>query len=109
MANEIISNPILHAFDQVQNPSIAITLRESDDIIFLSILDNGNGLPEDFNRHEADTFEMTLIAILKDQLNAELKATFDTLNGTLFEVRFEKLQIKGTGSSIVGSSTSTER
>ena len=53
---------------------------------FLSISDNGVGIPEDFDFENLDSLGMKLVITLVDQLDGELELKRN--NGTEFIIRF---------------------
>jgi len=84
--NELITNAYKHAFKDVTNAVIHITLNQVKGTITLKIQDNGNGLPAGFDLDESTSLGITLIRTLVQQLNGELKATSE--NGACFSIRF---------------------
>lgn len=100
IVNEVITNIYKHAFPNLDTGEINIILNESEGKIYLSIKDNGIGLPDDFNMSDRDTLGKNLISILSQQLGAKSRL-YSVDNGTIFELEFAKKNMKGSGSSII--------
>ncbi len=100
IANEVITNIFKHAFPHQNSGEIHVNLDESNDIVFLTIKDNGIGLPENFHDIETNTLGKKLISILTQQLGAKYNL-YGSDNGTIFELEFTKSNIRGSGSSIL--------
>src|SRR5699024_3299489 len=96
--NEVITNVLKHAFDDDQG-KITINLTEERNTIFLSIKDNGKGLPDTLEgANEYKTLGFQLINTLATQLEAQYQ--FSSQNGgTTFSIRFERAKTKGTGNA----------
>lgn len=102
--NELVSNSLKHAFpkfnknsahfkDTNQKGEIYIDLHSIDtDIFILIISDNGIGLPEGFDFENVDTLGLQLVKNLVGQLDGSIK--LDKINGTKFEITFNKLKYK---------------
>lgn len=88
LVNELITNAIKYAFPDENKGHIVISLKEKKDRIFLSIKDDGVGLPDDFEIESSDTLGLQLVLTLVEQLDGELK--FNKTEGTEFLINFEK-------------------
>lgn len=91
IVNEIITNIFKHAFRGKAEGRIGITLKNMDETgeIFLSITDDGVGLPEGFKGSEDSSLGLTLIHLFSQQLKGEYG--YDSSeNGTTFTLRFKK-------------------
>lgn len=91
IVNEVIVNSFKHAFTNKTEGNLTISLNYLNGKIDLTITDDGNGLPENFDINEQQSLGMTLIQALTSQL----EGTFDFTNdpngdGTLFNLKFEK-------------------
>lgn len=82
IVNELITNAYKHAFRQVDDPKVCISLIQTDDKIELKISDNGNGIPE--NQAPASSLGMKLVHTLVDQLEA--KINISNKNGTTISI-----------------------
>ncbi|SMO93282.1 PAS domain-containing sensor histidine kinase [Fodinibius sediminis] len=99
MINEVVTNAYKHAFNHQQEGEIAIQLCEKDGNVVVKIIDNGEGLPDHIMQEGSSTIGMTLINLLKQQLEGEVQFLND--NGTRFQLSFEKANLKGSGSSLI--------
>ncbi|MCK5153075.1 MAG: cache domain-containing protein [Spirochaetales bacterium] len=79
--NEIISNALKHAFNNIDLPELYISLvRNTPNGIVLTIRDNGIGLPEENLINENDSIGFLLINSLVSQISGEMKINRE--NGT---------------------------
>ncbi|HBQ59700.1 MAG TPA: hypothetical protein DD671_08770, partial [Balneolaceae bacterium] len=91
MVNEVLTNAYKHAFNEQEEGHIGIKLWEEEYMVLLSIMDDGVGLNKKVDQEKTTSIGMTLINLLKQQLEAELK--FTNRNGTHFELRFKKADL----------------
>ncbi|MBI5680781.1 MAG: PAS domain S-box protein [Methanobacterium sp.] len=103
--NELVSNSLKHAFPRFNNESVDL-FRDNDkkgevyldlhsvnqNKFVLIVSDNGIGLPEDFDFENIDTLGLQLVKSLLGQLDGSIK--IDRINGTKFEIVFNKLEYK---------------
>ncbi|MCK5147869.1 response regulator [bacterium] len=85
--NEVLANSLLHAFTGKKSKSCHIKIelgRRIDNNIRICIIDNGIGLPADFDSKSIASMGMTTINVLIEQLNAEVH--WYTQSGTGFEL-----------------------
>ncbi len=88
--NELISNALKHAFPHKQSGEISIRLRRAPDneLIILTIADNGIGMPRNFNYGRSETFGLqTIVAIVEHQLQG--KIVFEEKNGLTCRMQFK--------------------
>lgn len=89
--NEAVTNSIKYAFKNQSDCVITIRLTETDDnLIEVSIADNGCGLPPDYDFGSSATLGMNLISGLTKQLQGEL--TVITSNGLTVRIHFRRLK-----------------
>ncbi|GAC38306.1 sensor histidine kinase [Paraglaciecola psychrophila] len=89
--SELYSNCIKHAFPDERSGNIKVTMRRADKgRMELKVVDDGIGLPEDFNLHKSATLGMKLIGALTTQLNGEI--SIDGCCGTSVWITFEGKQ-----------------
>jgi two-component sensor histidine kinase len=82
--NELISNSLKHAFNEVDAPKIQIKITtERQEEVQISYNDNGNWRPG-----EAKTFGLELIASMSEQLNGTYERS--TLHGTTYLFRIPR-------------------
>jgi len=98
MVNEVVTNAYKHAFNDQKKGKIVVHLYEEDGHVVIKIADNGVGMPEDFVEKDSSTIGMTLINLLKQQLEGQVH--FSNKNGTQFTLEFEKADVKGIGSTL---------
>ncbi|MFC1887784.1 histidine kinase dimerization/phosphoacceptor domain -containing protein [Candidatus Cloacimonadota bacterium] len=91
--NEILTNSLKHAFPNNTEGLISISFKElGNEEFFLKIVDNGIGIPENFNFVQADSLGALLINILSEQIKAEV--SIENENGTIFTLKFNNLVLK---------------
>lgn len=98
IVNEVVTNALKHAFEGKEKGSLSVKIVEENNIVNLSIKDDGKGLSADFDtlRDKGSSLGLTLIDTLASQLDAEYN--YSSLEqGTSFSLVFEKAEIKGTG------------
>ena len=83
--NELITNSIKHAFEEIEEPTISISLTKKDGLIELVVKDNGMGATIE-SLNEQTGIGMSLIESLVDQI--EGKYTFEVNNGVSFKLIF---------------------
>jgi len=88
--NELIVNVFKHAFEGREKGEVVIKLDERKGKIKLSVIDNGIGLPDNFEPEEMDSLGMTLVSTLAKQLKATLQVEADDPSGSIFSITFEK-------------------
>ncbi|MBI3520146.1 MAG: hypothetical protein HY062_12440 [Bacteroidetes bacterium] len=87
ITNELVSNAYKHAFHG-KDGIIKIELSKlMKNTYQLKISDNGQGLAVDFDLSGMDSLGLDIVAILSEQINAELKIYND--NGAHFEIIFK--------------------
>jgi two-component sensor histidine kinase len=75
MANELITNAAKYAYPDNQNGTIWVRVgRGADDMIELSVRDEGRGLPADFELGRAPGLGMRILSAFSRQLNAKIEA-----------------------------------
>ncbi|MEN2399084.1 sensor histidine kinase [Flavobacterium sp. MC2016-06] len=95
--NEAITNSIKYAFPSERTGMIFITLEETaDNKHLLTIADNGIGFEDDSTNKKSNSFGMTLIKGLSDDLEAKL--ALENNNGTILKIEFsQEFQINTKG------------
>jgi len=78
--NELVTNVLKHAFNNITNESyMNITLKEVDNELILSVIDNGIGMPESIKE---ESFGIELIKALTQKLKATLNIKPNEPSGT---------------------------
>jgi len=83
--NEIITNSLKYAFIGRDEGEISITLVKKESQLFLSVSDNGNGMPDDFDINDKSSFGYSLIT----SLSKKLDATINIINQNGTTVNFD--------------------
>lgn len=87
LLNELVANSMKYAFPGDARGSITVEVkRKNDDVVHLSVHDNGVGLPEDFDISSTTTLGQTLIHGLTQQLGGDVQIQSE--HGTLFSILF---------------------
>ncbi|MES2798493.1 MAG: histidine kinase dimerization/phosphoacceptor domain -containing protein [Bacteroidota bacterium] len=87
--NELITNSLKYAFVDGRNGIIDVELHEVENEIQLKIMDNGVGLPENFDIHKTETLGMQLVSTLVEQLEGKLEIMSE--DGIKYLITFDKL------------------
>jgi two-component sensor histidine kinase len=97
IVNELIQNAVEHAFGEEGRGKITVRLREEDDVVQISIVDDGRGLPEGFN---VDGTESLGLQIVRTLVQDDLKGEFELRNGegTKAIIRFPRQPLGGEAS-----------
>lgn len=72
--NELITNSIKYAFDDMDEGEIHVTVTKANNALIVEYTDNGPGLTEDFNLNDAG-FGFRILQLLSKQIKAEFKHT----------------------------------
>ncbi|MBL7898772.1 MAG: sensor histidine kinase, partial [Crocinitomicaceae bacterium] len=73
MLNEMISNSLLHAFDDSGGVISVHANLEEDGWYVIKVVDNGTGFPDGFQFKKSKQLGTQLIAMLSEQLDAQLE------------------------------------
>ncbi|MBD1385914.1 sensor histidine kinase [Mucilaginibacter rigui] len=71
--NELITNAFKHAFPFKENDLLSIQLTQEKEVIILKIIDNGKGFPKNFNAEFNNSFGMTLIKGMAEDLEGSIQ------------------------------------
>lgn len=87
--NEVMTNSFKYAFaEQRPDSQVLIKGTRSEDLITLTVQDNGVGLPTDFNMEVAKTLGVQLIKTLTDQLSGSVEMGNAATQGTVVKLSF---------------------
>lgn len=86
--NEFVTNSYKYAFPNNENGIISINLKEHNQKYQLTLADNGQGLPANFNIDKLDSFGMETIKLLTMEYKGNFK--MDGNNGLKMEISFPK-------------------
>ncbi|MDO9045476.1 MAG: sensor histidine kinase [Methanobacteriaceae archaeon] len=84
--NELVTNCLKYAFPSNRTGTININFHKIGSEYVLEVIDDGIGLPEDFDTDKSDSLGMRLISGLTAQLDGEMEMLNDS--GTTFRIRF---------------------
>jgi two-component sensor histidine kinase len=91
--NELVSNSLKYAFDNVHNGIVSISLKEKDDCLELLVKDDGRGFPSGLNIHKNHSFGLQLITAFAQKLKARLDFYND--NGAAVFMQIKKFRFAG--------------
>ena len=92
--NELVSNSLKYAFDNVNNGVVSISLKEKDDCLELLVKDDGRGFPTGLNIHKNNSFGLQLITAFAQKLKARLDFYND--NGAAVHMQIKKFRFAGS-------------
>ena len=84
--NELISNALKYAFKGKQNGRIKVRLKEKFGSIQLNVIDNGIGLPKDFNQQKDSSLGFRLIDAFVKKMKAKLEVNQDLGTNVLITI-----------------------
>lgn len=89
IVNELVTNAYKHAFPDGRRGSIWLRLQAADAGQFeLSVVDDGIGVPADFDPARTDSLGLRLVLSLAEQLGASLVHSVPGDRGSRFAIRF---------------------
>ena len=97
IVNELIQNAVEHAFVETSQGTITVQLGEENDVIRISIIDDGRGLPQGFTVDGAESLGLQIVRTL---VQDDLKGDFQMRNGegTKAIIRFPRQSLGGEAS-----------
>ncbi len=87
--NELVSNALKYAFNSTEKGKIEIKVKNKGNSLYLSVADNGKGLPKNLSIENTQTLGLQLVSSLCEQLDAKLKLNSEQGKGTCFEIEFK--------------------
>jgi two-component sensor histidine kinase len=87
IVNELVTNALKHAYASGRHGKLAISLRQVDSLVRLSVADDGPGLSEEIDLDDAKTLGLRVVHTLGMQLGADV--SIGRRFGTRFDVTFE--------------------
>ncbi len=76
--NELVQNAVEHGYERKPGGTISINLRDDGDRVVITVVDDGQGLPEDFSLEQADTLGLQIVQNL---VQDDLKGQFELREG----------------------------
>lgn len=95
IVNEVVSNIVKHAFKGRKTGHIMVNLTERNDIVHLTISDDGHPPDEAFYRQRRETLGLELINLMIKQLGASQEYHIHE-NGTDFNLTFKRLRSRSS-------------
>jgi len=92
--NELLTNSLEHGLKGSHDGTIEISITPKDSSYILTIKDNGNGLPENFDPNKATSLGISIVSTLSKQLKGSFEIKNGHENGTVATVRFQSLDSK---------------
>jgi two-component sensor histidine kinase len=80
--NELVSNSFKHAFKNIRNGTLIVSIHKKDKNFILNVKDNGHGIPEGFSLKKSETLGLQLVDTLIEQFYG--KYQIKNNNGTEF-------------------------
>ena len=84
--NELLNNAFKHGFTDKKEGEIAISLTKENNLATLTVVNDGNTLPNDFSMEEDQSLGMTLVQTLTKQLEGNI--SFTQNGDTEFKITF---------------------
>jgi two-component sensor histidine kinase len=95
--NELLQNAVEHGYERKPGGTITVNFQDEGDWVTIAVLDDGQGLPEDFSLERADSLGLHIVqTLVKD----DLKGRFELKEGDGVSaiVTFPKQTLGGEGS-----------
>lgn len=86
--NELLTNCLKHAFPDGKKGIITVKFYKKELKFYLSVSDDGIGIPEDLDYTKSESLGLRLVNSLSEQIDAEVNV--DRSKGTKFEIIFEE-------------------
>ena len=90
--NELVTNSIKYAFPNHREGVVKVTMTNNGSKYFLTVVDDGIGLPYNIGISNKDTLGLQLVNSLRNQLEGELDVYTD--HGTAFNISFDDVEYK---------------
>lgn len=87
IANELVSNALKHAFENVENALLQVKLWENDGNLYFNVRDNGKGYDTVHISEHKRSFGQRLIRSLSDKLEAEIEIISDKGTDVLLKIK----------------------
>ena len=76
--NELLQNAVEHGYERKPGGTISVDLRDDGDRVVIAVVDDGQGLPEDFSLEQADSLGLQIVQTL---VHDDLKGQFELREG----------------------------
>lgn len=89
--NELVSNALKYAFENRQEKGyILIKLKTDENYVYLTIADNGKGLPKNLDFRNTESLGLQLVTTLVEQINGTIE--LEKTKGTSYKITFKHIQ-----------------
>jgi len=78
IVNELVQNAVEHGYERKPGGTISVNLQDDGDRVVITVVDDGQGLPEDFSLEQADTLGLQIVQTL---VQDDLKGQFELREG----------------------------
>lgn len=92
--NELVQNAIEHGFEHKQEGLVQVNLADEGDQVIIKVVDNGDGLPADFQIGQADSLGLHIVKILVEE-DLKGKIDFQDGSGVTVTITFPKTLFRG--------------
>lgn len=94
--NELLQNAVEHGYERKPGGTISVNLRDDGDKVVIAVVDDGQGLPDDFSLEQADSLGLQIVQTL---VQDDLKGRFELREGDGVSaiVTFPKQTLGGEG------------
>lgn len=86
IVNELVTNSLKYAFIKGKSGYLKVSIKQKDEVVLISIDDNGVGLPEGFDRTTTNSLGIALVEMLAQQLQG--KFVLESIKGLQANVEF---------------------
>lgn len=76
--NELLQNAVEHGYERKPGGTISVHLQDDGDRVVIAVVDDGQGLPEDFSLEQADSLGLQIVQTL---VQDDLKGRFELMEG----------------------------
>jgi two-component sensor histidine kinase len=85
--NELISNSLKYVFPDDREGEVSLSLKKQDKELELTIMDDGVGVPDNFDWKNPNTLGLKLVrTLVENQLDGTID--MESKNGTKFTIKF---------------------
>jgi two-component sensor histidine kinase len=91
ITNELVSNALKHAFTSQDAGRISLSIKKDNDLISLTVADNGKGIQSTTLPERSNSLGLQLIKSFSEKLNA--KIDISNTEGTTFKISFKPEQL----------------
>jgi two-component sensor histidine kinase/PAS domain-containing protein len=92
--NELLQNSVEHAYSNRKGGTISVSLDDEGDQVCIRVVDDGKGLPPDFDMQQINSLGLQIVqTLVQDDLRGEI--SFESIGGVTATVRFSKNVLEG--------------